>query len=93
MNPDHHKNPVVNLVIQPNGKKDYSTYFEGIYPMKDKQDNEFGLELLLNLGNFSSLRIIAKRHEENSQEAGEQIVKDLIALKENFLKNSDTLLR
>ncbi len=60
--------------------------------MNEKTDNEFGLELLLNLGNFSSLRIIAKRHEENAQIAGEQIVSDLLALKQNFLDKSQELL-
>ncbi len=91
-----HRTPVINLQVQKSGPKrghkEYSTFFEGIYPMTEKTDNEFGLELLLNLGNFSSLRIIAKRHEENASVAGEQIVDDLLALKENFLKKSQELL-
>ena len=89
---DNLRKPVINLKIQPNGKKDYSTFYEGIYDMADEKDSEFGLELLLNLGNFSSLRIITKRHGTSSEVAGEEIVNDLLALKEHFLKNSDKLM-
>jgi len=90
---DSHRIPVVNLQVEPNGQRKYSTFFEGIYEMADKTDNEFGIELLLNLGNFSSLRMIAKRHEENSDTAGDLLIKDVLALKEHFLRNSEQLLK
>ena len=87
-----YRKQVVNLQIKPNGMKEYSTFYEGIYKMAEQNDNELGLELLLNLGNFSSLRIITKRHGLDVQVAKQELIEDLLALKQGFLENSESLL-
>lgn len=89
---EHLKKPVINLEVEKNGKKKYTTFFEGTHDMANENDSEFGIELLLNIGNFSSLRMIAKRHSDSAEVAGEQIIKDILVLKRNFVENYDTLV-
>lgn len=77
--------------LQSNGKDLYTMYFEGMDDMTDP--DKFGMELLLNLGNFSNLKMIAKSSQEEAKVAGEEIVEDILELKRHFLNNSSELMK
>ncbi len=61
--------------------------------MEDTVDlPSFGIEVVINLGNFQSLRLKADRKGESAEAVKDEIYKDLLVLHKEFLRQSKEFL-
>lgn len=78
------------IAINQEGKK-FTAFHEGEFEIVEKPEIELSMEALVNLGNFSSVKLISKRAGNDRSKLVKEILEDLQELKKEFLVKYEEL--